>query len=338
VKTYALMLLALLFALPHLAEARSRYYNESYYDSYYDGGFGGYYDDGYFYDDYAPRRRVRHTRHVAKKKVKRKVVKAKAKRATIVRHTVKKPVIKTVQAPVIKEVVNPTVKEVVKTNVETPVVKQTITKADDSVPAMENPIAERGRGNHIMYKDLKVAHNGSFKGTGSRSFGVWGKPTSKIMRGQCNIKVDCPHEKIYVNGESKGSIVCANTTGNNSRWVNANHIGTIDRAVTPSAGNMFRGSGGFPMLGTTPAICGNCFFHQYPYVASHKSLGCVGVEPIAWEALSKCGGSKFVMIPKSMSNQKADQIVTAYEDKYFPAEEQPTATAKIPAILSGSAR
>ena len=113
------------------------------------------------------------------------------------------------------------------------------------------------------------------------------RPANYVVSGQCNIRIDCPHYKITINGEDSGQIVCARTTG-------AKFAGKSVKLAT----HLHHSSGkymprGFPMLATEPSLCSGCFIHAYPWVGpGHKSLGCVGITQEAWDKIVKCGGSQ----------------------------------------------
>ena len=113
------------------------------------------------------------------------------------------------------------------------------------------------------------------------------RPANYVVSGKCDIRIDCPHYKITVNGENAGQIICARTSG-------ANFTHKTVRLAT----SLSRSSGkymprGFPMLDTEPSLCSGCFIHAYPWVGpGHKSLGCVGITEAAWDKIVRCGGSQ----------------------------------------------
>jgi hypothetical protein len=120
------------------------------------------------------------------------------------------------------------------------------------------------------------------------------KPSSIITKGQCDIKIDCKHYKVTVNGQNAGQIICGPQTG--SRF--ANKTVKLMTTITPAGGKIL--PKGFPMLSTNPPLCSNCFIHVYPWVGpGHKSLGCVGVTAKAWKQLTKCGGSEIAFVTNS---------------------------------------
>jgi hypothetical protein len=143
---------------------------------------------------------------------------------------------------------------------------------------------------------------------GSR--GAWGNPSSKIEKGNCKIILDCPKGKAIINGENAGGIVCGFQTATGSKWDQTKHIGTIPMSTQGAGGAVL--PAGYPMMNTKPSLCGDCFIHQYPWVESQKSLGCAGVEPKVWVALSKCGGSSFAIIPRKSSLAQAEKIAANY--------------------------
>ncbi len=149
-------------------------------------------------------------------------------------------------------------------------------------------------------------------GRSSGGRGAWGNPASQVEKNDCRIILDCPKGKAIVNGKTVDGLVCGYQTGTGSSWSKANFVGKIPMATQGAGGAIL--PAGYPMLNTKPSLCGNCFIHQYPWVESGKSLGCVGVKPDLWNIIRKCGGSDFAIIPRRSNPQQAAQIAANYEN------------------------
>jgi hypothetical protein len=118
-----------------------------------------------------------------------------------------------------------------------------------------------------------------------RMGGSW--PEGSIRAGQCDIKIDCAHYKVSVNGAEAGQIICGRQTGKSF----AGRTVKLQTRIQGSSGKYL--PRGFPMIPTTPELCSGCFIHVYPHLGpTAHSLGCVGISKGAWDKLRQCGGSE----------------------------------------------
>jgi hypothetical protein len=140
-------------------------------------------------------------------------------------------------------------------------------------------------------------------------------PDASIVKGQCDVKIDCPRGEIVIDGKSQGKINCGPQTG----WNFKNKKVKLTTTITPAGGRIL--PPGFPMLATQPMLCENCFIHVYPWV-SGRSLGCVGVTPTAWKKITQCGGSEIEFITKKGVKSAKPESVMA--KKSAPVSTKPS--------------
>jgi hypothetical protein len=134
------------------------------------------------------------------------------------------------------------------------------------------------------------------------------KPAIDIEENQCDVKIDCPNYKITIGGEDAGQIICDSTSGADF----SGKVVKLGKEITPSQGTYL--PVGFPMLATSPELCGACYIHVYPYVGpGHTSLGCVGVTETAWNKLVKCAGSQIAFTAMSGVQSEPPPIIAPPE-------------------------